>query len=104
MQIDSFKNLADAIDDITWLHAPDNWQTRHVYADTFEEAEQIATRGTEMSLMAHIATCGNEEYQYYAVHFATPEWVDNYYRNGGIWGYNWHHPEVPGWFADVGVA
>jgi hypothetical protein len=98
-----FSEVGITLMDVAWLHYPSDHYSAVCSVDSFEEAEQIARRATQMGLMSHIETRVFEDCPYFVVEFATPKWVDNYYSSGGVWRFHWHHPEVKGWFTDLGA-
>ena len=93
-------NLGIALVELAWLHNPTDWVTQSASATSWQQAERIARKATDMGLMAHIHMYGDDDAPWYEVDLATPQWVDSYYQNGGVWGYHWYEPRPE---VDTGV-
>jgi len=72
---------------VCWLMNPDDFNTVTCWVSTPEEAEEIASKASDMRLMFRIEKHGDEDIPLYSVHLATEEWVGHYYDSGGLWAY-----------------
>lgn len=64
------------------LH-PTDYHTVDITVRSKQHAERVVAAVRSEGLMAHV-----EDYDdWLIVYVATPQWVRDYYRNGGTWGY-----------------